>query len=79
MKSDNLFQIGSPFSIRVERPRGIQISGECIHRLRLNDLGLFRVHCHGQRGVIQAKIFSTSNNFFDFSSNHCFFSRSFCR
>ncbi|CAF3716192.1 unnamed protein product [Rotaria sordida] len=51
---------GSPFSIRVERPRSIQISGECFHRLRLNDLGLFRIHCHGQRGLIQAKIFNLS-------------------
>lgn len=50
--------IGSPFSIRVERPRNVQITGECFHRLRLNDLGLFRIHCHGQRGLIQAKIFS---------------------
>ncbi|CAF5140483.1 unnamed protein product, partial [Rotaria sp. Silwood1] len=51
---------GSPFSIRVERPRAIQISGECFHRLRLNDLGLFRIHCHGQRGPIQTKIFNLS-------------------
>ncbi|CAF3898632.1 unnamed protein product [Rotaria magnacalcarata] len=51
---------GSPFSIRVERPRVVQISGECFHRLRLNDLGLFRIHCHGQRGPIQAKIFNLS-------------------
>ncbi|UJR31815.1 hypothetical protein I4U23_019292 [Adineta vaga] len=51
---------GSPFSIRVERPRVVQISGECFPRLRLNDLGLFRIHCHGQRGSIQAKIFNLS-------------------
>lgn len=50
--------IGSPFSIHVERPPCVQITGECFHRLRLNDLGLFRIHCHGQRGVVQAKVFS---------------------
>lgn len=27
----------------------------------MNDLGLFRIHCHGQRGSIQAKVFSKSN------------------
>jgi len=40
----------------------IQISGECFPRLHLNDLGLFRVHCHGQRGPIQAKCFSKLNS-----------------
>lgn len=57
-----MYSIGSPFSIRVERPRVIQISGECFPRLRLNDLGLFRIHCYGQRGSIQAKIFSNENS-----------------
>lgn len=47
----------------MERPPTIQITGECFHRLRVNDLGLFRIHCHGQRGVIQAKVFSTDQHF----------------
>jgi len=60
-KALRFLSIGSPFPIRVERPRVVQISGECFPRLRLDDLGLFRIHCHGQRGAIQAKIFSKIN------------------
>ena len=62
--------IGSPFAIHVERPPSIQITGECFHRLRLNDLGLFRIHCHGQRGAIQAKIISNLILFFLFFFFH---------
>jgi hypothetical protein len=56
--------LGSPFSVLIERPQVIQISGKCFHHLRLNDLGIFRIHCHGQRGSIKAKIFSKNEFFF---------------
>ncbi|CAM4955218.1 unnamed protein product [Rotaria socialis] len=49
---------GSPFSVHVNRQQAVQISGQCLHRLRLNDRGVFRVHCHGQRGTVEAKIFN---------------------
>ncbi|CAF0887782.1 unnamed protein product [Adineta steineri] len=51
---------GSPFSIRIERSDVVQVTGKCFHRLRLNDLGIFRIHCHGQRGLIKAKIYNLS-------------------
>lgn len=50
--------LGSPFPVQVTRGQNIQVSGQCFHRLRLHDLGIFRIHCHGQRGQIDAKIFS---------------------
>ncbi|CAF3415563.1 unnamed protein product, partial [Rotaria sp. Silwood2] len=51
---------GSPFPVHVHRRQIVQISGECFNRLRLNDLGIFRIHCNGQRGPIEAKIFNLS-------------------
>ncbi|CAF1050339.1 unnamed protein product [Adineta ricciae] len=51
---------GSPFSIRIERSDVVQVTGKCFHRLRLNDLGIFRIHCHGQRGSIKAKVYNLS-------------------
>jgi len=48
---------GSPFLIHIKRPQVVEISGKCLDHLRLNDLGIFRIHCHGQQGLIKAKIF----------------------
>ena len=48
---------GSPFLIRIKRSQMVEITGKCLERLRVHDLGIFRVHCHGQRGTVKAKIF----------------------
>lgn len=56
--------VGSPFLIRIKRPEVVEITGKCLERLRINDLGIFRVHCHGQRGTIKAKIFCKMNDDF---------------
>lgn len=38
----------------------IEITGKCLDRLRVNDLGIFRIHCHGEQGMIKAKILNLS-------------------
>jgi hypothetical protein len=55
--NDNQSIEGSPFLIRIKRPQVVEISGKCLDHLRLNDLGIFRIHCHGQQGSIKAKIY----------------------
>ena len=57
MENKLSFILGSPFLLRIKRPQVVEITGKCLDRLRVNDLGIFRIHCHGQRGVIKAKIF----------------------
>ncbi|CAF3681830.1 unnamed protein product [Rotaria sp. Silwood1] len=56
---------GSPFSVHVHGQQVVQITGKCFHRLRVNNLGIFRIHCNEQRESIEAKIFNLSvgNNF----------------
>jgi hypothetical protein len=56
-RNRNFCFLGSPFLIRIKRPQVVEISGKCLDRLRVNDLGIFRIHCHGQRETIKAKIF----------------------
>lgn len=62
----NIFQaypcIGSPYLIRIKRSKPVEITGKCLEHLRVHDLGIFRVHCHGQRGTIKAKIFCTKKD-----------------
>jgi len=60
---------GSPFVVRIKRRHTVEISGKCLNYLRINDLGVFRVHCHGQQGDVKANIFRKMNLFrvlFDF-------------
>ncbi|CAF0927406.1 unnamed protein product, partial [Didymodactylos carnosus] len=44
--------------MQVDWPKVAQVSGECFNRLRLGELGVFIVHCNGQKGVVKAKAFS---------------------
>ena len=64
------YSLGSPFTVRVERPQVVQISGKCFHQLRLNDLGIFRIHCNGQRGPMKAKICSKIHRLLSFKCNY---------